>query len=69
MTDEELAQLRSKLAEINRELKEPNLSSRKKDHLVNERTHYSIKLAAELQRRGVEDVVDEVFKPKDAANE
>jgi hypothetical protein len=51
VTDEELQQLRTKAAEIKRELEEPNLSSRKRDHLDNELIHYSTELATELKRR------------------
>jgi hypothetical protein len=52
MTDEEVQQLRNKVAEISRELEEPNMSSSKRQHLENQLLHYQTKLASELKNRG-----------------
>jgi hypothetical protein len=65
MTDEEVQQLRNKVAEISRELEEPNMSSSKRQHLENQLLHYQTKLASELKNRGGDDIVDEVFRPND----
>jgi hypothetical protein len=65
MTDEEVQQLRNKVAEISRELEEPNMSSSKRQHLENQLTHYQTELASELKNRAVDDKVDEVFRPND----
>jgi outer membrane putative beta-barrel porin/alpha-amylase len=40
MTDEEVQQLRNKIAEISRELEEPNMNSSKRQHLENQLLHY-----------------------------
>jgi hypothetical protein len=65
VTDKELQQLRNKVAEISRELEDPNMSSQKRQHLENQQTHYQTELASELKSRGIDDIADEVFRPKD----
>ena len=65
VTDEELQLLRTKIAEISRELEEPNMSSRKRQHLENQQVHYQTQLASELKSRGVDDLADEICRPED----
>ena len=65
MTDEELQLLRTKVAEISRELEEPNMSSQKRQHLENQLMHYQTELGSELKSRGVDGLADEVCRPED----
>jgi hypothetical protein len=52
VTNEELQELRSKVAGISRELEEPNMSSQKRQDLENQLVHYQTQLASELKSRG-----------------
>jgi TolA-binding protein len=54
VTDEELRELRNKVAEMSRELEEPNMSSQKRQHLENQLVHYQTQLASELKSRGID---------------